>query len=75
MLEAMDADDAMGSFDPWGTGKYKGIDLNATAATAATAGSGAHEEDKDGGGAPVAFKKRKGPAKGKFRKKPREADD
>jgi hypothetical protein len=25
--EALDADDAMGSYDPWGTGRYRGVNL------------------------------------------------
>lgn len=85
LVQAMDADDAMGSYDPWGTGKYKGFDVNQE--TPRAPDEAAHEEreasaalDGEGGGeggtcAAVAFKKRKGPGKGKFRKKPRIGED
>ncbi|CAM9138640.1 unnamed protein product [Ectocarpus sp. 12 AP-2014] len=75
LVEAMDADDAMGSYDPWGTGKYKGFEIAKDAPRgpeeeAAGAGGG------DGGGPAVSFKKRKGPGnKGKFRKKARDDDE
>lgn len=71
----MDADDAMGSYDPWGKGKYKGFEIakdvprgpEEEAAGAAAAGEGR---------AAVSFKKRKGPGnKGKFRKKSRDDDE
>lgn len=71
----MDADDAMGSYDPWGTGKYKGFEIakdvpRGPEEEAAGAGGG------EGGGPAVSFKKRKGPGnKGKFRKKPRDDDE
>ncbi|CAM9695451.1 unnamed protein product [Ectocarpus fasciculatus] len=77
LVEAMDADDAMGSYDPWGTGKYKGFEIakdaprgpEEEAAGGAAAAAG-------GGGAAVSFKKRKGPGnKGKFRKKARDDDE
>lgn len=69
----MDADDAMGSYDPWGTGKYKGFEI------AKDVPRGPEDEaagaSADGGGAAVSFKKRKGPGnKGKFRKKVRDDD-
>ncbi|CAM9459683.1 unnamed protein product [Scytosiphon promiscuus] len=73
LVEAMDADDAMGSYDPWGTGKYKGFEI------AQDVPRGPEEEAAgaaaEGGGASVSFKKRKGPGnKGKFRKKARDDD-
>ena len=34
LLLLQDADDALGSYDPYGTGRYRGIDLNAAAAAA-----------------------------------------
>lgn len=78
----MDADDAMGSYDPWGTGNYKGFDIKPEAPRAP---DGDLQEDRDrlggaaaGGGetsAPVAFKKRKGPGKGNMRKKSRSRED
>ncbi|CAM9450210.1 unnamed protein product [Hapterophycus canaliculatus] len=74
LVEAMDADDAMGSYDPWGTGKYKGFEI------AQDTPRGPEEEAAgaaaEGGGAAVSFKKRKGPgSKGKFRKKARDDDE
>lgn len=76
LVEAMDADDAMGSYDPWGTGKYKGFEITKDVPrgpeeeAAGAAGAG------EGGGAAVSFKKRKGPGnKGKFRKKSRDDDE
>lgn len=73
LVEAMDADDAMGSYDPWGTGKYKGFEIAGDVPrgpeeeAAGAAGAG------EGGGAAVSFKKRKGPGnKGKFRKRARD---
>lgn len=77
LMEAMDADDAMGSYDPWGTGKYKGFEIKSEVPRApaeeignSRAGEGA------GSSAAASFKRRKGPGnKGKFRKKPREDDD
>lgn len=82
LMQAMDADDAMGSYDPWGTGKYRGFQVNQEALRApdeaahedraATAASA--EADGEASAAPVAFKKRKGSSKGKFRKRQR-ADD
>ncbi|CAN0154497.1 unnamed protein product [Discosporangium mesarthrocarpum] len=71
LINAMDADDAMGSFDPWGTGKYKGIHLTPAGGEAGVGGGAPAEDEVGGGGEPVAFKKRKGPSKGKFRKKAR----
>ena len=80
LLEAMDADDAMGSYDPWGTGKYKGIDIKTEDPRgpdeAGDSGvAGAEGGEGGGGGGPVAFKKRKGVGnKGKFRRKGRDED-
>lgn len=84
-MQAMDADDAMGSYDPWGKGKYRGFDIEPEAPRAPDA---ALHEDRDHGGgratgdgeagesaAPVAFKKRKGLGKGNMRKKPRSRED
>eukprot|EP00904_Undaria_pinnatifida_P011381 jgi/Undpi1/7373/HiC_scaffold_22.g09846.m1 len=74
LVEAMDADDAMGSYDPWGTGKYKGFEIAKDVPRGPEEDTGGGE----GGGASSAasFKKRKGPGnKGKFRKKPRDDDD
>lgn len=72
LVEAMDADDAMGSYDPWGTGKYKGFEI------AKDVPRGPEEEAAGAAGAgqgevAVSFKKRKGPGnKSKFRKKARD---
>lgn len=69
----------MGSYDPWGTGKYRGFDINQETPRAPDeeVHEDRHTEGGDGGegGAAVAFKKRKGPGKGKFRKKPRTGDE
>lgn len=79
LVQAMDADDAMGSYDPWGTGKYRGFDITQEAPRVSDV---ALHEDRDTGdaeggaaAAPVAFKKRKGMGKGNMRKKPRTHDD
>lgn len=82
LLQAMDADDAMGSYDPWGTGKYKGFDIKPEAPRAPDAAMLEDRDDLGGAAAgdgeaaaPVAFKKRKGPGKGNMRKKPRSRED
>ena len=66
--ETAETDDAMGSYDPWGTGKYRGIDLSRDAAADA-----ADDDDAppDGATVAVAFKKRKtdGAAKKKVMRK------
>mmetsp|Transcript_5939 Transcript_5939/g.17341 ORF Transcript_5939/g.17341 Transcript_5939/m.17341 type:complete len:388 (-) Transcript_5939:112-1275(-) len=74
-----DVEDAMSSYDPWGKGVYKGIDLTSEATT----GWKYEEIDTgkaDQGGEPVAFKKRKfnqdkGKKKKQFRKKTSDEDD
>lgn len=76
LVEAMDADDAMGSYDPWGTGKYKGFEIKKEEPRGpeGSVGGGAVADGGQEAG-PVSFKKRKGPGnKGKFRKKAREDD-
>lgn len=79
LVQAMDADDAMGSYDPWGTGKYKGFDIKKDVPRGpeedigGSAGGGGGD---DGAGTAVSFKKRKGVGgKGKFRKKARDDQD
>lgn len=74
LVEAMDADDAMGSYDPWGTGKYKGFEIAKDEPRGPEEDAGGGEGE--GASSSVSFKKRKGPGnKGKFRKKPRDEDD
>lgn len=66
----MEGEDAMSSYDPYGKGMYKGVDLKATVEIEAEVDLGG---DANG---PVAFKKRKlGDGKGKFRRRTRDADD
>ncbi|KAG5182306.1 hypothetical protein JKP88DRAFT_348981 [Tribonema minus] len=76
---AMEADDAMGSYDPLGTGRYKGFDLERgghdaeeVSAEQKAAIAAALEAEK-GAAAPVAFKKRKAAAPAKFKR--RRTDD
>lgn len=76
LVEAMDADDAMGSYDPWGTGKYKGFEIAKDVPRGPEEDAAGGGEEGEGASASVSFKKRKGPGnKGKFRKKPRDGDD
>ena len=65
--ETAETDDAMGSYDPWGTGKYRGIDLSRDAVADAVD----DDEPPDGATVAVAFKKRKtdGAAKKKMMRK------
>lgn len=53
MEEALEGEDAMSSYDPYGKGVYKGVDLKATVEVAAEVDLGG---DANG---PVTFKKRK----------------
>lgn len=76
LVEAMDADDAMGSYDPWGTGKYKGFEIAKDAPRGPEEEAAGAAGDGGAAAAPVSFKKRKGPGnKGKFRKKARDDDE
>lgn len=76
MAEALEGEDALSSYDPYGRGVYKGVDLSkdgggVVAATAEVDLGGM----KDG---PVAFKKRKvggGSGGGNRRRKSRDDED
>lgn len=78
LLEAMDADDAMGSYDPWGTGKYRGINIEkekprGPEVVGGVGGSTVGREGETDAVGAVTFKKRKGSGnKGKFRRKDRD---
>lgn len=73
MEDALEGEDALSSYDPYGRGVYKGIDLSkAGGVVEATA-----EVDLGGdAGGPVAFKKRKvGAVKNNRRKKEEDGED
>jgi hypothetical protein len=63
----MDADDAMASYDPWGTGTYKGMKIEDVASSA---GGQPLLDGADG----TTFKKRKAPG-GKFKRRRRDDGD
>ncbi len=75
MEDALEGEDALSSYDPYGRGVYKGVDMSKAGVVEATAEVDLGG-DRDG---PVAFKKRKpaggGGKGGNRRKKAREEED